>query len=181
MSGASAAQAPIDNEFPQVSAGKAETVPRPRLRIAGGPCACDGATPLRSRAEMQPPAVPAETAAGRSAPAGSAAEPVRTARLRLTPRGRVVVAGLIVAAAAVIALIAGLAAPGGAQASNHSHPGGGHQGMHQVVVQPGQTLWSIASAAEPSADPRRVVDEIMAANAMTGAGLQSGQLLWVPR
>lgn len=177
MSGASAAQAPIDNEFPQVSAGKAETVPRPRLRIAGGPCACDGATPLRSRAEMQPPAVPAETAAGQSVPA----EPVRLAPLRLTRRGRVVVAGLIVAAAAAIALVAGLAAPGGAQASNHSRPGGGHQGMHQVVVQPGQTLWSIASAAEPSADPRRVVDEIMAANAMTGAGLQSGQLLWVPR
>ena len=53
--------------------------------------------------------------------------------------------------------------------------------MHQIVVQPGQTLWSIASAAEPTADPRAVIQQIMSVNALSGTNIQAGQLLWVPR
>ena len=53
--------------------------------------------------------------------------------------------------------------------------------MHQIVVQPGQTLWSIASAAEPSADPRSVVQQIMTVNDLTGTKLPVGEELWVPR
>jgi LysM repeat protein len=53
--------------------------------------------------------------------------------------------------------------------------------LHQIVVQPGQTLWSIAAAAEPSADPRLVIQEIITANALPGGQLQVGQLLWVPK
>jgi LysM repeat protein len=53
--------------------------------------------------------------------------------------------------------------------------------MRQVVVRQGQTLWSIASAAEPSADTRVVVQEIMTANALTSGDISTGQLLWVPR
>ncbi len=101
--------------------------------------------------------------------------------LRLTRRGRVVVAVLVVAALAAVALVLGLAAAGGAQAANHGQPRAGYQGMHQIVVRPGQTLWSIASAAEPAADPRDVVQQIMTANAMTGTTISAGQLLWVPR
>jgi len=101
--------------------------------------------------------------------------------VRLTRRGRVVVAVLAVAVIAAIALAVGLAAAGGAQAANHGQPGAGYQGMHQIVVRPGQTLWSIASAAEPAADPRDVVQQIMTANAMTGTTIKAGQLLWVPR
>lgn len=101
--------------------------------------------------------------------------------VRLTRRGRVVVAVLAVAVIAAIALAVGLAAPGGAQAANHGQPRAGYQGMHQIVVRPGQTLWSIASAAEPAADPRDVVQQIMTANAMTGTRITAGQLLWVPR
>jgi LysM repeat protein len=52
--------------------------------------------------------------------------------------------------------------------------------MHQIVVRPGQTLWSIAAAAEPSADPRNVVQEIMSVNALAGPTISTGQLLWVP-
>jgi Tfp pilus assembly protein FimV len=88
---------------------------------------------------------------------------------------------LVVAVAAAFALVIGLAAAGGAQAANHGQPRAGYQGMHQIVVRPGQTLWSIASAAEPGADPRDVVQEIMTANAMTTASISAGQLLWVPR
>jgi LysM repeat protein len=53
--------------------------------------------------------------------------------------------------------------------------------MTQVVVQPGQTLWSIAAAAEPSANPWTVVQQIIDANALSGARVQAGQLLWVPK
>jgi Tfp pilus assembly protein FimV len=81
----------------------------------------------------------------------------------------------------VAALVIMLAMSGGAQATNHGRARAGYQGMREIVVQPGQTLWSIASTAEPSVDPRVVVQEIMSANAMTSASISSGQLLWVPR
>jgi LysM domain len=101
--------------------------------------------------------------------------------LRLTRRGRVVVAALAVTVIAAIAVVIGLAAAGGAQAANHGQPRAGYRGMHEIVVRPGQTLWSIASAAEPGADPRDVVQQIMTANAMTATTITTGQLLWVPR
>jgi hypothetical protein len=101
--------------------------------------------------------------------------------IRLTRRGRVVVASLLVAGLTVCALLVSLLASGGAQATNHGQPRAGYQGMREVVVRPGQTLWSIASAAEPSADTRVVVQEIMTANALTSVDISAGQLLWVPR
>jgi len=79
------------------------------------------------------------------------------------------------------ALLISLLASGGAQATNNGQARAGYQGMHQIVVRPGQTLWSIASAAEPSADTRVVVQEIMTANALTSGDINAGQLLWVPR
>jgi LysM repeat protein len=53
--------------------------------------------------------------------------------------------------------------------------------MTQIVVQPGQTLWSLASATEPAADTQVVVQQIIDANALGGTSLRAGQLLWVPR
>jgi LysM domain len=103
------------------------------------------------------------------------------APLRLTRRGRVVVATLLVTVIAAIGLVIALAAAGGAQAASPGGPGAGHQGMHEIVVRSGQTLWSIASAAEPTADPRLVVQQIMAANRMSNTAIAAGQLLWVPR
>jgi hypothetical protein len=103
------------------------------------------------------------------------------APLRLTRRGRVVVATLLVTLIAAIGLVIAVAAAGGAQAASPGRPGVGHQGMHEIVVRSGQTLWSIASAAEPTADPRLVVQQIMAANKMTTSDIAAGQLLWVPR
>jgi len=88
---------------------------------------------------------------------------------------------LAVVGLTVAVLLITLAASGGAQATNHGQAGAGYRGMREIVVQPGQTLWSIASAAEPSADPRAVVQEIMTANAMTSTAISAGQLLWVPR
>jgi Tfp pilus assembly protein FimV len=122
------------------------------------PSAVIAPRPVRARAQVSPPPP-----------------------LRLTRRGRVVVSVLVVGVIAAITLVVSLAAAGGAQATNHGQPGAGYQGMHEIVVRPGQTLWSIASAAEPGADPRIVVQQIMAANAMTGTTISAGQLLWVPR
>ena len=107
--------------------------------------------------------------------------PASPTPLRLTRRGRVVVAALVMVGVTVVVLLVNLLASGGAQASNHGQPGAVYQGMHQMVVQPGQTLWSIASAAEPTADPRSVVQQIMSVNALSGTDIQAGQLLWVPR
>ena len=101
--------------------------------------------------------------------------------IRLTRRGRVVVAALVVTGLTIVVLLASVLASGGAQATNHGQAGAGYRGMHRMVVRPGQTLWSIASAAEPSADTRLVVQQIMTANALTGTTISAGQLLWVPR
>jgi LysM domain len=103
------------------------------------------------------------------------------ARVRLTRRGRAVAAVLIITGVTAAALLISLVVSGGAQATNHGQARAGYQGMREIVVRPGQTLWSIASKAEPSADPRTVVAEIMSANALTGTGIAAGQLLYVPR
>jgi hypothetical protein len=103
-------------------------------------------------------------------------------RLRLTRRGRRVVAVLAMLVAVGAATLIWAAAAGGAQASGRDVPrGSGYGGMTQVVVEPGQTLWSIAAAAEPSASPWTVVQQIIDANALSGARVQAGQLLWVPK
>jgi hypothetical protein len=101
--------------------------------------------------------------------------------IRLTRRGRLVVACLLVTGLTVAALLISVLASGGAQATNHGQVRAGYQGMRQIVVRPGQTLWSIASAAEPSADPRAVIQEIITANALPSPAISAGQLLWVPR
>jgi len=49
------------------------------------------------------------------------------------------------------------------------------------VVRPGQTLWSIATKADPAADPRAVIQEIVDDNALAGTAVQAGQVIWVPR
>lgn len=47
-----------------------------------------------------------------------------------------------------------------------------------VVVQPGDTLWSIATWLDPGADPRHLVDEL---SGLTGStDLQPGQRLVIP-
>jgi LysM domain len=150
---------------------------------AGAPAPGAGARQTRQRSATtgaSSPAVLAGVVIGSprvtSRPASGAPVP----GLRLTRRGRIVVAALVLVGATVAALLITLLASGGAQATNHGAARGGFEGMHQVVVQPGQTLWSIAAAAEPSADPRTVIQEIMTANTLAGPGISAGQLLWVP-
>jgi LysM repeat protein len=98
--------------------------------------------------------------------------------LRLTRRGRVVVA---VAAALVLAALS-LVIASTAQATNHPVSArAAQQGLAQVTVHPGQSLWSVAESADPAADTRVVVQQIIELNGLTGNVVFTGQRLWVPR
>jgi LysM domain len=101
--------------------------------------------------------------------------------LRLTRRGRAALSCLLIAGLTCAALGLSLVASGRAQATNHGQDRAVYHGMRELVVQPGQTLWSIASAAEPSANTGAVVEQIISVNALAGTNIRAGQLLWVPR
>jgi hypothetical protein len=107
------------------------------------------------------------------------AEPVRPRRavgrqLRLTRRGRaVVVLGLLlllVLGAFALGRVSSSAATGAARA--------GHQRF--TVVQPGESLWSIARRSVPGADPRVTVQRIVDLNSLTGATVVPGQRVALP-
>ena len=58
--------------------------------------------------------------------------------------------------------------------------GGGDMHYTTVVVEPGDTLWSIASAHYPADDVRVSVDDIEQANGLPGPAIQVGQSLRLP-
>lgn len=99
---------------------------------------------------------------------------IQAPQLRITARGRralaVVVAAPVLALAALGALQA-TTATAGLEASTVVH--------ETIVVQPGETLWSIASAVAPDVDPREVIADIQRINAIGGA-IQPGQELAIP-
>jgi LysM domain len=100
------------------------------------------------------------------------------APLRLTRRGRMVVVGFLFFAAALIWLMAA----GGAAATGSGVPPNVYEKhLSQVVVRPGDTLWSIAARAEPAADPRLVIQQISDINALPSPEIAVGQRLWVPK
>jgi nucleoid-associated protein YgaU len=53
-------------------------------------------------------------------------------------------------------------------------------GVDSVVVQPGDTLWSIAGSLEGDDDVRGVVDAIQALNGLEGSDIAPGQVLILP-
>jgi LysM repeat protein len=48
------------------------------------------------------------------------------------------------------------------------------------VVQPGQSLWSIAVQHYPQSDPRAAIAEIESANHLRGAAIVPGERLLLP-
>jgi len=102
--------------------------------------------------------------------------------IRLTRRGRIVIAALAAFAVAGVAALIWLVVAGRAQAAGHVRPGtAAAHSMLRVVVRPGDTLWGIATKADPNADPRIVIRQIMDDNALGGTAITAGQVLWVPR
>jgi LysM repeat protein len=59
--------------------------------------------------------------------------------------------------------------------------GNGPAAFHRVTVQTGQSLWQLAEALAPAADPRDVVSDIVHLNQLTGADVRAGQQLAVPQ
>jgi hypothetical protein len=98
--------------------------------------------------------------------------------LRLTRRGRVVVAVLATLAAGGLCVAGATAAQATSGASSSPGTAGGAE---RVVVQPGDTLWSIAKTADPGADTQTIVQEMLQVNRLSGPGIAPGQRLWVPR
>jgi hypothetical protein len=118
-----------------------------------------------------------------SAGAPDARPAPRRNAVRLTRRGRLVVTVMLTAVSLSLVVLAWLAiAARAAQATDGGQsPGAVYQNLTSVVVHPGQTLWSIASQAEPTADPRAVMQQIIELNALHGTNVVPGQRLWVPR
>ncbi|QKG21250.1 LysM peptidoglycan-binding domain-containing protein [Actinomadura verrucosospora] len=100
------------------------------------------------------------------------------APLRLTRRGRTVLVSF--AAAFTLAALwvdGGTGAFAGGRA-DHRAPSG-H--VRTAVVEPGETLWAIATACDPGTDPRVTVQRIIDLNGMGGdPTVQPGQRLLLP-
>lgn len=107
--------------------------------------------------------------------AASVARAVPRTRLRLTRRGRRVMAALV-ALPVVVAAFAFALNGGGAIATAETAP----NSFTYVTVEAGQSLWQLAQALAPAADPRDVIAEIVSLNQING-DIQPGQRLAIPQ
>lgn len=115
---------------------------------------------------------PASTEAAFAEPAQRVSAP----KLRLTRRGRTVFGTL--ATVLVIGVLAVIAMFSGAQAVATAEAGGAEFGY--VIVQPGGSLWELASELDADADPRDLVAEIVQLNQLESSAVQAGEPIAVP-
>lgn len=97
----------------------------------------------------------------------------RTTAVRLTRRGRLVLTTTFLA----IALIAMLVAAGFATATRD---GGRHESVRVVEVQPGDTLYALASDVAEPGKIREMVRHIQDLNSLSSVALEPGQKLEIP-
>jgi hypothetical protein len=169
-------------ELPEVPAASPQDSAQTRAAARWtGP---DQTTPTATGPDQATSAVAVPHHASHPQPTRSQAIRPRSARsqpasvpLRLTRRGRIVAT---VAAALLLAALS-LVIAASAQATNHPAPRTSQQGLAQVIVRPGQSLWSVAENADPGADTRVVIQQIIELNGLTGDVVFAGQRLWVPR
>jgi LysM repeat protein len=89
---------------------------------------------------------------------------------------------VIAALAALLVTTLSLIAAAAAQATSHPAPQrAAGQHLVQVMVRPGQTLWSVAQSADPDADARVIIQRIIDLNGLKTDVIQPGEQLWVPR
>ena len=98
---------------------------------------------------------------------------LRRPALRLTRRGRAVVLAFFVLLASLASAVVFTTA------SRASDPDTGP--APTVVVQPHDTLWSIATRTAPRRDPYAAVAEIQRLNGLDGYVVHPGQTLVLPR
>jgi hypothetical protein len=99
---------------------------------------------------------------------------VQSSAVRLTRRGRIaiLVAALLTMAVLVVALSPSTTATGEA---------GQPVATRTVTVHPGDTLWKLATEANPNGDIRKTVDDIMRLNSLVSASeFQMGSEVAVP-
>ena len=149
--------------------------PEPRAAEPAAPARGAGRAPTR-RDQAAAGGRPAASRVLARGVRGGCAAPERAAspRLRLTRRGRRLVLALALGGALALGSVA-------------SFVGGGDQGglrlagERSVVVQPGDTVWSIAGeVAGPGQDVRTVVDAIEELNDLEGSVVVPGQVLELP-
>ena len=117
------------------------------------------------------PARAVSPATVRGLPSRAAAPAAATRAVRLTRRGRLVLAVVVLSVVTVVSLWVGGAAFGGTAAAPPV----------RVVVQSGDTLWSIARGAQPAADPRATIESLRELNGLAPeARLVPGQSLLLP-
>lgn len=95
--------------------------------------------------------------------------------VRLTTRGRALVL------VALVALLFGTFSFG--RANSEAAPAGDAPvapAVQQTVIQPGESLWTVARRIAPDNDPRTVVAQIRKLNDMAGSQVQAGQHLLLP-
>ena len=94
-------------------------------------------------------------------------------RVRLTRRARLLAATLTLSLGVAIGSWLGPLLAGGGDDLRLA-------GVQSVVVQSGDTLWSIATQVAGGADVREVVDRIQRLNHLSGTALMPGQVLELP-
>jgi LysM repeat protein len=90
-------------------------------------------------------------------------------RVRLTRRGRVAALVLCLLLSVGVAAVVGSVS----QASDPAEP-------QVAVVEPGDTLWSVAARHMPSRDPYGVIEEIRRLNDLRDSTIHPGQELMLP-
>ena len=119
------------------------------------------------------PAAPAPGPAGNRRAVGERRGEPALPPLRLTARGRRLVVVLVLLLSLTVVALAGAVLGDG---------GGGLElmGTTSVVVEPGDTLWSIARTVAGERDVREVVDGIQRLNDVPGSAIMPGQVLQLP-
>ena len=159
----------------RVSTARVSTAPIAAARTmrGGAPASIASSSAPAIIACSSAPASIARSSSSSSSSSSSTA-PVQP-RLRLTRRGRFVFASLVAfplaIVAGVFALNGGVAIASGATSSAT---------FEYVQVESGQSLWQLAAAIAPDADPREVVSDIVHLNQLPSADVQPGQQLAVP-
>lgn len=105
----------------------------------------------------------------------------RRGPVRLTRRGQLAIVVAVALLAALGCMVLGLM-PAAATSSGQAT---GEQGTvasagTSVVVQPGDSLWSVATRIAPGVDPRVTVQQLVDRNGLAGTALTAGQVLRLP-
>ena len=103
--------------------------------------------------------------------------PVAVSPIKLTRRGRLV---LSTVSFGIMLAISAFSLFGIATSSAKANNETSNSETTQIVVAPGETLWTIAERVNPEIDPRAVIEDIKALNVIEGSEVYAGQVLLVP-